>query len=242
MARVAARPRRDTIVDLGCGAGNVTRTARRTLAERAYRRCRQLGVDARARRAPRARRRAHSLWRGRSGACGTRRAGRPRLQQRRAALAGRTTATLFPRACWRWSRRGARWRCRCRDNFRAPSHTLHRDACAQRRAGETRWPAPAPAACRDCRGVFRMARPADAAASISGRTEYLQVLHAASDGEHPGRELDQRQLARSPFLEALDEQQRADSCASTCSCSRGPTRRGATGACCFRSGDCSWSR
>lgn len=94
------------------------------------------------------------------------------------------------------------------DNFRAPSHTLIADI-----ARDPRWRA-------KLGGIVRalpVAAPADYFAWLAPRmtsvdiwlTDYLQVLEARPDGEHPVAAWT-KGTGLVPFLEALDERERAD--------------------------------
>ena len=94
------------------------------------------------------------------------------------------------------------------DNFRAPSHTLIADLARSERwqeklAAIVREPPVAPAA-----AYFGWLAPLMPGADI-WLTEYLQVLAPRSDGEHPVAAWTKGTWLV-PFLEALDEQERAE--------------------------------
>ena len=166
--------------------------------------------------------------------------GRPRLQQRRAALARRprdAVPALFeklaPTACWP---------CRCPTTLRAPSHVALLDDGARSALARSRWRRwCARSRCRAARrtittGCRRMRTKLD-----MWRTTYLQVLRLAAGRRAPGRGVDARRRAdavsrgarRTTPMHSSANSRRA-SCA--------PIRVATTASCCSRFRACSSSR
>ena len=105
-------------------------------------------------------------------------------QQRGAALAARARRGVRARRS-RWWPPAARSPCRCRDNFRAPSHTAIADL-----AQSARWRARLGALVRDAAGrggrrLLSLARAARCARSTSGRPSTCRCCRRATDGDHP---------------------------------------------------------
>ena len=195
-----------TIVDLGCGAGNVTRI----LAER-WPEANVVGLDNSAAMLAKARTSAgaaHRLARGRARCLG----GVPRPPRRTSCSAtrpsiGSMTIPHCSRASSPRSRGEESWPSRCpRTSPRRPMSNCMRSPPGARwrsRIGERARPVPVASSARYFEWLAPMADTID-----TWTTEYLHVLAPGAEGEHPVVAWT-RGTALTPFLEALapDEQQ-----------------------------------
>ena len=230
-----------TIVDLGCGAGNVTRLLARALA--ATRRSSASTVRRRCS-AKRARRRATM----------------PRCTFVAADLAqwapDAPVDLVYSNAALHWLPDHAALFARVAamvapdgvlavqmpDNFRAPSHTAIADI-----ARSPRWRGAAGRASCASRRSRRAADYFAWLAPLHGDGRHLDdrvpagAAERREDGEHPVAAWTKGTWLV-PFLEALDDgEQRRIPAPTTCAAARSPIRRGPTGARCSRSGACSSS-
>ena len=239
LARVPIEAPR-TIVDLGCGAGNVTQLLADALAARAHRRRRQFDRDAGGGAGVDRRRDAARMDRRRSRDLG---AGRRRSMSSSATRRCIGTTTMrrsFPRI-FGWVAPGGVLAVQMPDQFAAPSHVALAAVVSLR--------ALARSARRRCCGDRRSRRPP----AISGCLPRRRRGGRVDDGISACAAAGARRRASG---RRLDEGHRADAVPRGARCRRAagvprrriprasprPIRRLPTGACCSRSGACSSSR